>query len=62
MAYTRQMGSTSEAEDDVGGSTLDRELSTVLTELDHLRLKLNRLREAAQKRSSEVRIKVPPAK
>jgi hypothetical protein len=57
------MGSTAEVEDDdVGGSTVDRELSTVLSDLDQLRLKLERLREAAEKRSSEVRIRVPPAK
>ncbi len=56
------MGSTTEAEDDVGASTVGREISTVLSDLDDLRLKLERLREAASKRSSEVRIKIPPAK
>jgi hypothetical protein len=56
------MGSTAEAEDDVGASTVDRELSTVLSDLDQLRLKLERLRQAAEKRSSEVRLKIPPSK
>ena len=52
-------------ENDVGGSTLDRKLTQVLSELDQVRLKLDRLREDAQRHNSERRLKlgkVPPTR
>jgi hypothetical protein len=49
---------------DVGSSTVDRDLTSVLSDLDRVRLKLERLCEASDKRSSELRIKsaTPPKK
>lgn len=52
------MGTSKESDDkDVGGSTIDRELTEVLSDLDQVRIKLDRLRTAARKHS-EVRIRV----
>ena len=56
------MGRPAEVDDETASTTLDRELSAVLSDLDQLRLKLDRLREAAEKRSSEVRLKIRPPK
>jgi hypothetical protein len=55
------MGSERKLEDDdLSDSMVGREIASVLSELDALRLKLERLREVAQVHRSERRLKVPP--
>jgi hypothetical protein len=54
------MGSGEGDNEDVGASTLDRTLNDVLSDLDKVRLKLERLRLAAERKTSERHLKVPP--